>query len=109
MDPEQPLRNDSNAGTGVLEPQTATKAPPGANMCAQEAEESRFSTIAARVDNLAAVVLSIPDLGLARVQAVRARIDAGTYQVPAQQVAESLLDHMRVSWRAGGHSESVGA
>ena len=79
-----------------MEPQTATIAPPGANAYAREADEPRFSTIAARVDNLVALALNDPDLRLARVQALKAEIDAGTYQVPAQPVAESLLDHMRL-------------
>ena len=81
-----------------MEPQAATIAPPGANAHAREADEPRFSTIAARGDNLVAVALNIPDLRLARVQALKAQIDAGTYQVPAEQVAESLLDYMRV-WK----------
>ena len=76
-----------------METQTATFAPLGANV---EAPEDGFSTIAARAHRLAAVALSFPDLRLARVQALKTQIDAGTYQVPAAQVAESLLDYMRV-------------
>lgn len=79
-----------------METQTPTIAPPGANAYAREANEPRCSTIAARVYKLAALALSIPDLRLAKVQALKAQIDAGTYQVPAQQVAAALLDHMLV-------------
>ena len=76
-----------------METLPATIAPPGASV---EAPEDEFSTIAARAHRLTAVALSFPDLRLARVQAIKAQIDAGTYQVPAAQVAESLLDYMRV-------------
>ena len=76
---------------------------------AQESAQLEFSTIAPRADNLVAVALSIPDLRRARVRALKARIAAGTYQVPAEQVAESLLDHMQASWKAGGHRQSSGA
>jgi flagellar biosynthesis anti-sigma factor FlgM len=92
-----------------MERETATIAPPGANVDAREADQSRFSTIAARVDNLLAVALSIPDLRVARVQALKAQIKAGTYQVPAQQVAAALLDHMRAPGESGGHRQSFGA
>jgi anti-sigma28 factor (negative regulator of flagellin synthesis) len=33
---------------------------------------------------------------LARVQALKAQIDAGTYQVPAKQVSAALLAYMRL-------------
>ena len=76
-----------------METLTATIEPHGASV---EAAEDGSSIIAARAHRLAAVALSYPDLRLARVQAIKAQIDAGTYQVPAAQVAESLLDYLRV-------------
>jgi flagellar biosynthesis anti-sigma factor FlgM len=68
----------------------------GANVDGRVANEARFSTIAAKVDNLTALALNIPDLRLAKVLALKAQIDAGTYQVPAERVADSLLDYMRL-------------
>ena len=76
---------------------------------AQESAQLRFSILAARVDNPVAVALSIPDLRRARVRALKARIAAGTYQVPAEQVAESLFEHVQASWKAGGYRQSFGA
>jgi anti-sigma28 factor (negative regulator of flagellin synthesis) len=58
---------------------------------------------------MVAVALIIPDLRAARVRALKAQISARTYQVTAEQVAESLLEQMQVSWKAGGHRQSFGA
>jgi len=89
--------------------QTATIAPPCPNAHVREADEPRVSTIAARPDILVAVALSIPDLRVARVQALKARIAAGTYDVPARQVAETMLEQMQPPRKAGGHCQSFGA
>jgi anti-sigma28 factor (negative regulator of flagellin synthesis) len=82
-----------------MEPQTATTAPPGANAYPGEAwaNAAQLSTIEARVDYLAALAMTvtIPDLRLARVQALKAQIDAGTYDLQPQQVAAALFDYMR--------------
>src|SRR5260221_14466291 len=97
MDQEPQSGNESNAGTGVLE-LTAT-APLGANVYLREtqADAARFSTIEARADHQAAVAVTatIPDLRLARVQALKARIDAVTYHVTSQQLAAALFGYMR--------------
>jgi flagellar biosynthesis anti-sigma factor FlgM len=61
----------------------------------QTANAAQFSNIEARVDNLVALVLSFPDLRSARVKALKAQIDAGTYNVPAEQIAAALFDYLR--------------
>lgn len=107
MEREQPSRDDLRPETGVLDSEMAVIATSIENV--QKSAQLQFSTIAARVDNLVAVALSIPDLRRARVRALQARIAAGTYQVPAEQVAESLFENMQASWKAGGHRQSFGA
>lgn len=62
-------------------------------------QDARISVIEARVDHLEALALNSPDLRFARVQAIKAQITAGTYKVPAPQLADALLDYMRV-WAA---------
>lgn len=109
MELEQQSRNESNAGAGILEPETATIAPSSANVDAWEADEPLFSIVEAKVDNLASVALSFPEIRLARVQALKAKIDAGTYQVRAEQVADALLEYMWMPKKAGRHRQSSGA
>jgi anti-sigma28 factor (negative regulator of flagellin synthesis) len=108
MEREQPSRRESNAGTGVLDPdpETVTTGPPAAK---REATQSRAATIATGVHDLVAVALSIPDVRLARLRALKELISAGTYQVTTEQVAEVVLEQMQVSWKAGGHRRSFGA
>jgi flagellar biosynthesis anti-sigma factor FlgM len=86
---------DSSAATGVMDPQAAPTAPPGASADAQ-ACEARFSSIEARVEHLEALALNIPDFRLARVLELKAQIDAGTYDVPAERLAAALLEYMQV-------------
>jgi flagellar biosynthesis anti-sigma factor FlgM len=88
---------DSNAATGVMDPQSTTTAPPGSNAdILAQIYEARFSSIEARVEHLEALTLSIPDLRMARVLELKAQIDAGTYDVPAERLAAALFDYMRV-------------
>jgi flagellar biosynthesis anti-sigma factor FlgM len=84
MNQERKSGSDAEGGTatGLMEPQTANAA--------------QVSSPEARVDNLVALVLSFPDLRSARVQELKAQIDAGTYHVPAEQIAAALCAHMRL-------------
>jgi flagellar biosynthesis anti-sigma factor FlgM len=93
MDQERQSRNDSNVGTGVLEPPPAAA---GAKVAGQ-VHQPRRSTTEARVRNLAevATTVSIPDLRLARVRAIKAQIAAGTYDVSSEQLAAALFDYLR--------------
>lgn len=81
MNQETQSGTDSQAGTGLMEPPTANAA--------------QFSHIEARVGNLVALVLSFPDLRSARVKAFKTQVDAGTYEVTAEQIAAALFDYMR--------------
>jgi flagellar biosynthesis anti-sigma factor FlgM len=96
MNREPQSGSDSSAGTGLLEPlsATATAASPEVN-----------APIAVRGGKLAAEALSFPDFRLARVKALKAQIAAGTYKVPAPKVAAALLDYMleRERVEAGEH------
>ena len=90
--------SDSNSATGVIEP-TTTPRGGDADSGAARSNDARLSSIEARVDHLEALALKAPDLRLARVLELKAQIAAGTYQVPALQVADALLDYMR-RWAA---------
>src|SRR5579863_3827360 len=109
MEREKPPRNDPKAGTGLLEPEIDSAGLSGLMAEGGEAEQSESSKTAAGAEQLAALALSIPDRRSGRVKALRAKIDAGTYQVPGEQVAAALLEYLRVSWKAGGHRQSFGA
>jgi flagellar biosynthesis anti-sigma factor FlgM len=88
---------DSNAATGVMEPQSATTAPSGSNAdILTQIYEARFSSIEARVEHLEELALNIPDFRLARVLELKAEIDAGAYDVPAERLAAALLEYMQV-------------
>ncbi len=64
-----------------------------------QGNQARFSRIEARVDHLEALAMDSPDLRLARVHALKAQIAAGTYDVPAEDLAVALFEYMRV-WAA---------
>jgi flagellar biosynthesis anti-sigma factor FlgM len=88
---------DSSAATGVMDAQAAATAPPGSNAdILAQIYEARFSSIEATVEHLEALTLSIPDLRMARVLELKAQIDAGTYDVPAERLAAALFEYMQV-------------
>lgn len=59
------------------------------------ANTAQFSDPEVRVDNLVALVLSFPDLRSAEVKALKAQIDAATYDVTSEQLAAALFDYLR--------------
>jgi flagellar biosynthesis anti-sigma factor FlgM len=92
---------NANAATGLMETQAAPIAPTGATSDARAAQacDARFSSLEARVEHLEGLALKTPDFRLAKVLELKAQINAGTYDVPALQVADALLDYMR-RWAA---------
>lgn len=47
--------------------------------------------------SLAASALHGPEARTAKVEALRAQIAAGNYQVPSDQIAGSIIDHLRTT------------
>jgi flagellar biosynthesis anti-sigma factor FlgM len=74
----------SKADSGV----SATRAYP-------ERDTAQLSSRSSEVENLAAQATSLPEIREDRVAALARRVKAGTYSVPAQQMAESLLTYMQ--------------
>lgn len=59
------------------------------------AGESQFSPSPASVSRLAADVLATPEVRAGKVEEIRSRLEAGTYQLSAGQLASALLEQMR--------------
>jgi flagellar biosynthesis anti-sigma factor FlgM len=97
------MRIALNAGSGASESaleksglEKSASSRPTATAGAGAPEESRLSTTESSLRTLAGGALGAPEFRQARVEALRAQIVAGTYQVSAEQIAASLLDQLRV-------------
>lgn len=89
------MRIDLDAGSVVagnqLEKSAAAHASPGAAGPAA----GRISSSDTSVSALAAGALNAPETRTQKVEALRSQIRAGTYQVSSDQVAGSVLEHIR--------------
>jgi flagellar biosynthesis anti-sigma factor FlgM len=63
---------------------------PGMHTSSESTDQASLSGAA----GLASVAASLPDVRAERVQAVRVAIAGGEYKVSAENVADSLMDHM---------------
>jgi flagellar biosynthesis anti-sigma factor FlgM len=58
--------------------------------------ESGASEPATNLNHLAASAMSSPEVRAQKIQALQAQIGSGSYAVPARQVADSMLEQIRV-------------
>lgn len=59
--------------------------------------ESEYVGNPASVVGLSSAVMAAPEIRQSKVEALKAQIEGGTYQVSSQQIADSLLESMRAS------------
>ena len=89
------MRIDLNPGSAVPDSKLERNAAAHGSPTAAE-HETRFSVSETSVGTLAASALSAPETRTPKVEALRSQIRAGTYHVSPDQVAASVLEHMRV-------------
>lgn len=95
------MRVDFNAGNVVPE-NTAQASSPPRPQSAPTAEttndgNTRFSSGEAGVSTLASAALHEPEVRTAKVEALRAQIASGNYNVSPSQIAASILEQFRTS------------
>ena len=95
------MRVDFNAGNVVPEntAQSGSPARPQSATSAETAndENTRFSSGEAGVSTLASAALHEPEVRTAKVEALRAQIASGNYNVSPNQIAASILEQFRTS------------
>ena len=91
------MRIDLNGGAAASGSQTekassSRAAPAGAG----PAPPSRLSESDSSVGKLETAALNSPEVRTEKVQALRSQLQSGTYQVSSAQVANSILEQLRV-------------
>jgi len=92
------MRIDLNSSTPNSAPQIekATSSHSARTTNSTGSSTSEFSESDLSTGRLTAAALDSPELRMDRVQALKSQIDAGTYQVSPAQVADSMMEQMRV-------------
>jgi flagellar biosynthesis anti-sigma factor FlgM len=90
------MRIDLNPGNAVPDSKLERNAEAHAPSTAAE-HETRFSVSQSSVSRLAAVALNAPETRTQKVEELRSQIQTGTYHVSPDQLAGSVLEHMRVT------------
>jgi len=91
------MRIDLNPGSGVEGAQAAQSELRRSGAAGKTSSDDHRSTdFETSVGKLADVALSSPEVRQAKVEALRAQVDAGTYRVSDHSVAGSILEQLRV-------------
>jgi negative regulator of flagellin synthesis FlgM len=91
------MRIDLNPGSGVEGAQSAQSEPGRAGAAARTAAHDLKSvSFENSVGKLAETALNSPEVRQQKVQALKAQVDAGSYQVSDRSIAGSVLDQLRV-------------
>jgi negative regulator of flagellin synthesis FlgM len=92
------MRIDLNADTNIAETKldkSGSARPPAAS--AQTPAESQFSLNQASVSGLLSAALAAPEVRQEKVDALKAQMMSGVYQVSSQQIASSMLEAMHAA------------
>jgi flagellar biosynthesis anti-sigma factor FlgM len=90
------MRIDLNPGIGVEGAQSAKTETQHANASDRAfRSESGAVEFETSIGKLAASALNSPEVRQGKVEALKAQVDAGTYQVSSHSVAGTLLDQLR--------------
>ena len=91
------MRIDLNPASGVHETEsreTGSTRPSAAK--GAQSEEVGFAGSDNSIGKLAAAALNAPEVRHAKVEALRAQIASGSYQVSSKRIADSVVDQLRV-------------
>ncbi|HET9365420.1 MAG TPA: flagellar biosynthesis anti-sigma factor FlgM [Candidatus Angelobacter sp.] len=90
------MRVDLTAGATISGPQTEKTSSPVAPASASRSAQTHLPESDASVGKLETVALNSPEVRNEKVQALRSQLQSGTYQVSPAQVADSILEQLRV-------------
>jgi len=88
------LNVDSNVAETSLEKSASTRTLAAA---AQTPAESQFSPNQSSVSSLLSAALAAPEVRQEKVDALKAQVMSGSYQVSSQQIASSMLEAMHAT------------
>jgi len=90
------MRIDLNPGSGVEGAQSARSEPGRAGAAARTpAHDQKSVSFESSVGKLAETALNFPEVRQQKVQALKAQVDAGSYQVSDRNIAGALLEQLR--------------
>ena len=91
------MRIDLNPGSGVEGAQSAQSEPGRAGAAARTpAHDQKSVSFENSVGKLAEAALNSPEVRQQKVQALKAQVDAGSYQISDRSIAGSVLEQLRV-------------
>ena len=91
------MRIDLNSGSGVEGAQSARSEPGRAGAAPRTpAHDQKSVSFENSVRKLAETALNSPEVRQQKVQALKAQVDAGSYQVSDRSIAGSVLEQLRV-------------
>jgi len=88
------LSLDSNIAETSLDKSASTRPPAAA---VQTPAESQFSSNQGSVSSLLSAALAAPEIRQEKVDALKAQVTSGNYQVSSQQIASSMLEAMHAT------------
>jgi flagellar biosynthesis anti-sigma factor FlgM len=78
-----------------------TEAPRASASARAAGDEAPFASLEAGVSTHAASALQAPEVRSGKVEALRAQIASGAYRVEPHQIADSILEQLRVRTSSG--------
>jgi flagellar biosynthesis anti-sigma factor FlgM len=92
------MRIDLNSGAAITGSQVEKTSSPRSThaTAAASSDKPQLSESDLSIGKLTAAALNSPEVRSEKIQALQSQLTSGTYHIPANQIASSLLEQIRV-------------